>query len=241
MTLEDGEAAPATGTRRRGFFRRWIRRLFALGVLVVALPVVMVPLYTVVPPVSTLMVFDTLARGGVSRTYVPIEEISPHLVRAVLMSEDGRFCEHRGVDWDALYEVLESADAEGPTRGASTIPMQTAKNLFLWNGRSYVRKAMEIPLALYMDLVWSKRRMMEIYLNIAEWGPGVYGAEAGAQAHFGKPAAALTAREAALMAVTLPNPHARNPGSPSRRLAGLARIIEARAAKSGGYVGCVLG
>src|SRR5690606_8639913 len=123
-----------------------------------------------------------------------------------------RFCQHAGIDWTELRAVVEAADEDGPSRGASTIPMQTAKNLFLWNGRSYIRKALELPVALYLDLIWSKRKMMENYLNIAEWGEGVFGAEAASRHYFGKSAKNLTRREAALLATALPNPLVRNPG-----------------------------
>jgi monofunctional biosynthetic peptidoglycan transglycosylase len=170
---------------------------------------------------------------------VSFDEISPHLVQSVVMGEDGRFCEHGGVDWDALMLVLDREG--GPNRGASTISMQTVKNLFLWNSRSYVRKGLEIPLALYADLVWSKRRMIEIYLNIAEWGPELYGAEAAAQHYFKKPAAKLSRREAALLASALPNPIARNAAKPSRGQQRYARTVERRAAQSGAYVTCLYG
>ena len=142
-------------------------------------------LYTVVPPVSTLMLGRWLTLRGVERTAVSLDEISPHLTRAVISSEDGRFCQHGGVDWDALRQVIEDADEDGPSRGASTIPMQVAKNLFLWPSRSYLRKGMEIPLALVIDLAWSKRRLLENYLNIVELGDGVFGAEAAARRYFG--------------------------------------------------------
>lgn len=232
-TAEDPSPAP----RRR--LRRWILRLVLLAVALVALPLVLVPVYAVVPPMSTLMLRDTLLGRPVERTFVAIDAISPHLVQSVLMSEDGRFCEHGGVDWDAIQAVLETADEDGPSRGASTIAMQTARNLFLWQGRSYVRKAMEIPLAMWLDLVWTKRRTMEVYLNIAEWGPGIYGAEAAARHYFGTSAADLTRRQSALMAAALPNPLNRNPARPTNRQATLARIVERRAAQSGAYVTCL--
>ncbi|ODN72625.1 Penicillin-binding protein 1F [Methylobrevis pamukkalensis] len=155
------------------------------------------------------------------------------------MSEDGRFCEHGGVDWDALTLVLDGAGDSGPARGASTIPMQTVKNLFLWSSRSYVRKGLEIPLALYADLVWSKRRMIEIYLNTAEWGAGIYGAEAAARHYFDKPAAKLSRKEAALLVSALPNPFLRNPAKPGRGQRSIARVIERRERQSGAYVACV--
>ena len=130
-----------------------------------------------------------------------------------MVSEDGQFCAHHGVDWGELDKVLD--DSDGPSRGASTIAMQTVRNLFLWTSPIYVRKALEIPIALYADLIWTKRRMMEIYLNIAEWGPNIFGIEAAAQHYFGRSAKDLTANQAALLAVTLPNPTGRNPAKPS--------------------------
>jgi monofunctional biosynthetic peptidoglycan transglycosylase len=206
--------------------RRLIRLLV---VLLLAYPVLVVGLalaYLVVPPVSTLMLSRWLSGQGAERTYVPLSAISRQLPAAVIASEDARFCQHGGVDWSALHEVI--SDEDGPSRGASTIPMQVAKNLFLWPSRSYVRKALEIPLALVLDLIWSKRRMIEIYLNIAEWGEGTFGAEAAARRHFGKSARELTRREAALLAASLPNPLVRNPGRPSVRLRALAGRVQAR-------------
>ena len=151
---------------------------------------------------------------AVQRIVVPLTAISPFLPAAVIASEDARFCQHHGVDWDALSDVVDDMGDGGPARGASTITMQTAKNVFLWSSRSYIRKAIEIPLALYLDLVWGKRRTMEIYLNVAEWGQGIFGAEAAARHHFGKSARDLTRREAALLATALPNPILRDPARP---------------------------
>jgi monofunctional biosynthetic peptidoglycan transglycosylase len=190
-------------------------------------------------PVSTPMLARWLTGRSVDRRWVEIDDISPVLVHSVIMSEDGQFCRHRGVDWVELNAVISDAlDGEKP-RGASTIPMQTAKNLFLWSGRSYFRKGIEIPLAIYLDAVLSKKRIMEIYLNIAEWDKGVFGIEAAAKHYFGRSASQLSARQAALLTVTLPNPADRNPARPSAGLNRLARLIERRAAKAGGYVGCV--
>lgn len=224
--------------RRSGGWR-FLRPIAKLAATLVALPLILVPVYAVVPPISTLMLADLVTFRGFSRIWTPLDHISPHLQQAVVMSEDGRYCAHGGVDWDALTMVIEQAVEDGPSRGASTIPMQTVKNLFLWSSRSYVRKALEIPLALYADLVWSKRRTLEIYLNVAEWGPGIYGAEAAARAYFDKSAADLTRREAALLATALPNPAARDPGSPSAGHRRLSGVIERRAAQSGAYVGCL--
>jgi monofunctional biosynthetic peptidoglycan transglycosylase len=156
------------------------------------------------------------------------------------MSEDGQFCRHSGVDWGALNEVLEDADEDGPARGASTIAMQTTKNLFLWPSRSVLRKGMEIPLALALDFFWSKRRILEVYLNIAEWGPnGEFGAEAAARAAFGKSAGALTLRESALLATSLPNPLIRLPGRPRAGQVRLAERVAVRVGQSGPWLDCL--
>ena len=183
------------------------------------------------------MIGDLVTLQGYSRQWVDIEDISPSMQQAVVMSEDGQFCFHDGVDWEQLRSVLSRNG--GPNRGASTITMQTVKNVFLWPSRSYIRKGLEIPLALYADLVWSKRRTLEIYLNIAELGPNVYGVEAAAQYYYKKPASKLSRREAALIAAALPNPAIRNPLKPSRAQKTLARIIERRINQSGAYVACL--
>ncbi|MCB1489777.1 MAG: monofunctional biosynthetic peptidoglycan transglycosylase, partial [Bauldia sp.] len=192
-----------------------------------------------VNPVSTLMLWERVTRGPIARTWVGFDEIGKSLVTSVIVSEDSRFCEHHGVDWQALGDVIGSLDEDGKPRGASTITMQTVKNLFLWQSRSYVRKAVEIPLAIYADRIWSKRREIEIYLNVVEFGPGIFGAEAAAQHYFGRSAKALTAGQAALLAATLPNPDARDPAHPSRLLQALARTVAARARVAGPYIVCL--
>jgi monofunctional biosynthetic peptidoglycan transglycosylase len=207
-------------------------------VLVLLLPYLLVPLYRVVDPVSTLMVWRWMTGARVERTVVPIGRIAPVLPATVIASEDGRFCSHRGVDWREIRDAIKDADDLSEARGGSTITQQTAKNLFLWGGRSFVRKALEFPLALWIDLALPKRRVLEIYLNIVEWGPnGEFGAEAGARWAFGKSASEVTAREAALLAAVLPNPRrrsARQPGPAVRRVAG---IYEARGRRAA--AGCV--
>lgn len=222
-----------------------MRRVLRLAVIVLlclaAVPLVLVPVYAIpgVHPVSTLMLANHFTFHPVVRDWVDLDDIAPVLVYSVMMSEDARYCSHYGIDWDALGGVIDDTLQGEESRGASTIPMQTAKNLFLWNGRSYLRKGLEAPLALYLDAVLTKRRLIEIYLNIAEWDVGIYGIGAAAKHYFGIPAAKLSARQAALLAVTLPAPDARNPARPSRSLSRLARTIEARARASGDYVGCV--
>ena len=135
------------------------------------------------------------------------EEISPHLVRAVIAAEDTRFCEHAGVDLDAIRTALDERQESGRVRGASTLTQQTAKNVFLWNGGGYARKGAEAWMAVFIDGFWGKRRVMEAYLNVAEWGDGLYGAEAAAFGRFGKPARDLTRFEAARLAAVLPSPN----------------------------------
>lgn len=222
---------------------RFLRRIVQTGLTLILLWAAAVfwlgLLYWAVPPVSTLMLGRWITLQPVTREYVSLDHISPHLPLAVMTSEDSRFCEHRGVDWDALREVVEDADEDGPSRGASTIPMQAAKNLFLWPSRSYIRKGLEIPVALYLDLIWPKRRMMEIYLNMAEWGEGVFGAEAAAQKYFGKSARSLNAREAALLARALPNPLVRNPARPKPGHRALAGQLQVRMVRAAPFTDCL--
>jgi monofunctional glycosyltransferase len=221
---------------------RWQRRITLVLAVVIAWPIVMTVVYAVVPPpFSNLMILRLFSGNGLKKDWVSLERMSPSLARAVITSEDARFCEHWGVDWHEVQAVVDDVfdDDEGPIRGASTISMQTAKNLFLWDGRSILRKGLELPVALWLDMVWSKRRMIEVYLNIVEWAPGVYGAEAAAQHHFRKPAAKLTRREAALLAAVLPNPIKRKAGRPSKRVNFIASRIQVRMAGMGPYLSCV--
>ncbi|MDI7864858.1 monofunctional biosynthetic peptidoglycan transglycosylase [Rhizobiaceae bacterium n13] len=216
------------------------RLLIALAALIV-LPYILIVVYLlpVVHPVSTLMFADLAMLRGYDRQWVDFEAISPNLVQAVMMSEDGQYCFHDGVDWGQMRGVVEDALDGEATRGASTIPMQTVKNLFLWNGRSFVRKGLELPLAMTADFVWPKRRLMEIYLNIAEWGPGIYGIEAAAQHHFKTSADKLTRRQSALLAAALPNPFTRIASKPGRGMKRIAAVIERRARSSGEYIKCL--
>ena len=207
---------------------RLARPLRAVGfavLVLLALPYAITPFYAVVNPVSTVMLWRSLSGKRVERQYVPLERISPTLTLAVIIAEDGRFCSHHGVDFTELRGAIADADALDDLRGGSTITQQVAKNLFLWPGRSFVRKALEFPLALWIDLMLSKRRVLEIYLNIAEWGPnGEFGVEAGSRRAFGKPARELSQDQAATLAAVLPSPakrDARMPGPGLRRLAGL--------------------
>lgn len=185
------------------------------------------------------MVADMVRGQSPKRDWVALEDISPVVWQSVISSEDGQFCAHHGVDWKEVEGVVDDLlEGESP-RGASTLAMQTAKNLFLWPQRSYIRKGLEVPLALYIDWLWGKKRLMEVYLNIAEWGPNIYGIEAAARHHFNRSAGKLSRRQAALLAVTLPNPKLRNPAKPKRGLNRLARLNERRARQSGAYVKCL--
>ena len=216
--------------------KRALRVLVLVALALLLLPYVITPIYAVIDPVSTTMIWRRLSGARVERQFVPISRISPTLPLAVIIAEDGRFCSHRGIDFTELREAFAEADDIDEMRGGSTITQQVAKNLFLWQGRSYVRKALEFPLALWIDLILPKRRVLEIYLNVAEWGPnGEFGAEAGARRAFGKSAQDLSRYEAALLAAVLPSPanrNARQPGPGLRRLAGLyvARSTRAPAA-----------
>src|SRR3954466_11476810 len=203
--------------------------------LALLLPYVLTPLYRAGHPVSTLMAWRWISGAPVLRQWVDLASMSPALPRSVVASEDAKFCGHRGIDWDALRDVLDDAEDGEVARGGSSITQQVAKNLFLWQSRSVVRKVLEFPLALWIDLVLPKRRILEIYLNIAELGPsGQFGAQAASAYAFGRPASSLGPREAALLAAILPNPlarSARSPGPGVRRLAGIY-MVRAQAAGS---------
>jgi monofunctional biosynthetic peptidoglycan transglycosylase len=210
------------------------------ALIVLLIPYLLVPVYRVINPVSTLMLWRWATGARVQRVFVPLERMAPALPITVIAAEDGRFCQHRGVDWREIRERLEEVDDISQARGVSTITQQTAKNLFLWPVRSLVRKALEFPLALWIDLVLPKWRVLEIYLNVAEWGPnGQFGAETASRHAFNKPASSLNPREAALLAAVLPNPRrrsARVPGSAVRRL---AAIYESRGANQASLAHCM--
>ncbi|MGE0626257.1 MAG: monofunctional biosynthetic peptidoglycan transglycosylase [Hyphomicrobiaceae bacterium] len=218
-------------------------RLLILAALVlgVAATAALLVFREIDPPGSTVMALQRLEGIEIDQRWVPLHAISPNLIRAVIMSEDNQFCRHFGVDIAELRRAIRRAERDDDdVRGASTISMQTTKNLLLWPDKSYMRKAIEIPLTLVMEQIWPKRRIMEVYLNIAEWGPGIFGAEAAARYHFGKPASALSRREAALLAVALPNPLTRVASRPSPSLRRVAALIERRVRVMGTRAACVL-
>ena len=222
---------------------RVLRAAVIALVALMALPYLLAPLYNFGHPVSTVMLWRWITLQRVERDWVPLARVAPVLARSVIVAEDGRFCGHAGVDLQELQEVLAEAEELGDLedlRGGSTITQQVAKNLFLWQGRSYVRKALEFPLALWIDLVMPKRRILEIYLNVAEWGPdGTFGIEAGSRRAFGKAARSLGPREAALLAAMLPNPVVRDAKKPGRGLQRLAGLYVARARRAGGADDCL--
>lgn len=199
-------------------------------------------LYRIVPPPATpLMLIRALGGSGLSRDWEPLERISPALAEAVIASEDTGFCGHGGFDWAAIEDAFEDNEEGKRLRGGSTISQQTAKNAFLWPDRSWTRKGAETWFTLLIESLWSKRRILEVYLNIVEWDDGVYGAEAAARHHFHKSAAALTRREAALLAVVLPNPRNWSPSRPGSYVARRAGVIERRMAvvRRDGLADCV--
>jgi monofunctional biosynthetic peptidoglycan transglycosylase len=224
--------------RRRSFVGRVFRWVVWLAVAVVVVPIVMAAAYRYVPPPATpLMVLRVFQGEDLRREWVPLERVSPNLVAAVIALEDTAFCTHSGIDWAEMNEAVTEHMEGGRARGASTITMQTAKNIYLWPGHAVARKLVEIPLAMLLETLWGKRRIMEIYLNIAEWGPGLHGAETAARVNFGKSARDLTPREAGLMAAVLPNPRAWSPARPTSYL--LERMSTAVARSGDVGLACV--
>jgi monofunctional glycosyltransferase len=221
-----------------------VRRLAWTIAIVVAIlvlaPYAIAPFYRFVDPVSMPMLWRRLTGQRVERIVVPLNHISPALLLAVIVAEDGSFCHNRGIDLGAIRDAMKQSEDIGEARGASTITQQTAKNLFLWEGRSFIRKALELPLALWLNLVLPKRRILEIYLNIAEWGPnGEFGAEAGARWAFGKSARDLTPYQAAALAAILPNPVRRSAKTPGVLVRRLAALYERRSIQFSALDACV--
>jgi len=210
-------------------------------VLIAALaPHLLLLIYGILPPpITPLMVLRLAQSEGLHKEWVSLKEIQPYLAYSVIAAEDNRFCQHAGVDWQELNEQIERYKAGEETRGASTVTMQTVKNLILWPGRDPLRKGLEIYFAHYLDFIWSKRRIMEVYLNVVEWDNGVYGAEAAARHHFKRQAGDLTPGQAALLAATLPNPREWNAGKPGPYVSSRSRIIAGRVEQLGSFLDCV--
>jgi monofunctional glycosyltransferase len=218
-----------------------IRRLLVTAVLaLVAIVLTLILLYRWIdPPLTPLMLLRYPVAGRIEHAPVPMHAISPELQYAVIASEDNRFCRHHGVDWGAVNDAVEEYDLEGRLRGASTITMQLARNLFLWPGGGFFRKGIEVILALAIDALLPKRRILEIYLNTAEWGDGIYGAEAASRTYFRTSAARLSRRDAALLAAVLPNPRRWTPARPTNYIAERAAVIDGRIGRLEGYYDCL--
>ena len=225
-----GPSQRARRAKRRWAQRHpWLSRIGLALLIVIGTVLASLVLFRYVnPPITSVMFIERLRGEAIKQTWVPLERISPHMRLAVIASEDGNFCNHQGVDWAAVRQVIEAATNWRAVRGASTIPMQVAKNIYLWEFRSYLRKALEVPLAYGIDTIWPKKRVLEVYLNIAQFGPGLFGVEAASQKYFRKPALALTQREAVLLATTLPKPKLRNPARPNRTHRAVANAVQKR-------------
>ncbi len=226
-------AVPALATPQPGRLRRAWRWLLRAAVLVLIASLALAALYRFVPvPVTPLMVLRLFEGEGFAKDWVAYDEISPNLARAVIAAEDSGFCQHWGFDFEAIQRALQHNEKSDRLRGGSTISNQTAKNVFLWPGDTrigrYSRKAIEPFFTLLIEVMWGKRRILEVYLNVVEWGHGIYGAEAAAQYHFHKPASALSRREAALLAAVLPNPRRFDAGKPSNYVKRRANAIQGR-------------
>jgi monofunctional glycosyltransferase len=231
------------GAKRRGWFGRLFRTLVLIVVLVLFVgPVIAVAVYRFVPPPATPLMLINAAKGrGIDYRWRSLDDIDQSLARAAIAAEDARFCLHRGFEIEAMRKALERNGKGGKIRGGSTISQQVAKNVFLWPDRTYVRKGLEAWFTVLIETIWGKRRIMEVYLNVAEWGPGTYGAEAAADRYFRVSAADLTATQSSRLAAILPSPlkwKAAKPGpyvrKRSRRIGGAAAQV-----RRDGLAGCL--
>lgn len=235
--MSDSALPAALPARRFPGFRRFILRAIAIAALT---PIALTLFYRFMPvPLTPLMIIRLDEGRGIHKDWVSRAQISRHLQRAVIAGEDNLFCDHNGFDWEAVGDAIDDWRDGNGLRGASTISMQTAKNLFLWPRSDWARKMLEAPLTLWIEFVLPKERILEVYLNVAEWAPGVYGAEAAARHYFKKSAAQLTAREAALMAAVLPAPRRWSASNPSPRVALRALRIQTRMGQLGPLYHCL--
>ena len=223
---------------------RFFRAAVIAGLIVFVIgPIVVVAIYRFAPPpVTYLMVQRAFEGRGFERRWVPMRQISPSLVRAVIAAEDARFCEHHGFDVKAIQTAMAANERGKTLRGGSTISQQTAKNVFLWPSRDWVRKGLEAWFTVLIEVGWGKQRIMEVYLNSIEWGPGVYGAEAAAQRNFHVPASRLSVAQSARLAAIVPKPlswKAARPGRYVQRRSG-AITRNAGIVRREGLTSCVL-
>ncbi|QKX16556.1 monofunctional biosynthetic peptidoglycan transglycosylase [Microbulbifer sp. YPW1] len=216
------------------YLKRTAKAVLLFGTAFVVVTALLVFSLRWINPPSSMVIQNWERHSGrtAKHSWRPLEKISPNLQIAVIASEDQKFADHFGFDLDALRKAL--TEKRKRTRGASTITQQTAKNLFLWNGRSYIRKGLEAWFALLMEILWPKERILEVYLNIAEFGEGVYGAEAAARHHFGNSAQRLSRWQAGLLAAVLPSPKRMSAGRPSEYVQGRAYTINRQARQLGG-------
>jgi monofunctional biosynthetic peptidoglycan transglycosylase len=229
---------PSDGTILAALLKGILRWVVRIGAAFLLVSIALVILYRFVdPPVTPLMLIrplEAMGEGrmtGIDKKWTPIDRIAPVLLRSAIASEDSRFFVHNGVDWQAV-EAAEKHNQKPNVKqihGASTITMQCARNVFLWQGRNYIRKGLEIYFTYLMEAFWSKRRILEVYMNVIEWGDGIYGAEAAAQHYFGTSASHLTPRQAALLVAVLPNPRRFDAGAPDAHVNSRAATIQARA------------
>lgn len=228
--------------RWRALLGRWARRAAKIVIVVlVVVPVVLTVVYRVVPVPATPLMVIRLAEGeGWQRDWVPLGAVAETVGVAVLAGEDNLFCENRGYDWSQVADAWSTWREGGRLRGASTVSMQVARNLFLWPGGGFVRKAVEVYATSIVELLLPKWRIMEIYLNIAEWGPGIYGVGAAARHYFGVDAHDLNTRQAALLVAILPAPRSRSASNPSNYVAGYAATIQRRMGQLGPLTDCIL-
>jgi monofunctional biosynthetic peptidoglycan transglycosylase len=218
-------------------FIGFIKLIFKIIVLFILGSVFLVAVYTVInPPITPLMLIrpiEGIFQGkfvGIDKDWVDYEEISPNLLRAVISAEDGKFLRHDGFDWNAIKRArrINTMRKGKKIIGASTISMQTSKNVFLWQGRNYIRKGLEAYFTILIEAIWGKKRILEIYVNSIEWGNGIYGVEAASQQYFKKSAKTITKREAALLAAVLPNPRKWSPAAPTGYIKQRSNGIQAR-------------
>ena len=218
---------------------RPIKFLFKLMVYFVLITLAWVGIYAIVPPpITATMIMD---ENGITKDWTSFSDISPNMVRAVIAAEDGKFCSHDGFDTEAIQKAIERNAQGGRIRGGSTISQQTAKNAFLWQGGGFFRKGLEAYFTFLIETIWSKKRIMEVYLNLAETGIGTYGVQAGAQRYFKKDAKDLTRIEAARMAAALPLPKKRAVNGASGFTARYGNTIAARinVVRNEGLDGCI--
>jgi monofunctional biosynthetic peptidoglycan transglycosylase len=237
-----GRAKPPP-TPRRGFWRFIGRLILVVLAFAIVVPPLSVVIYRFAPPPFTLLMLERVFQGhGMDYRWRSLSSISPALQQAVVASEDQRFCQHHGFDFTAMEKALKANERRpDKLRGGSTISQQTAKNVFLWPGRSYVRKGVEAWYTVLIEAIWGKRRIMEMYLNVVEFGPGVYGAEAAAERFFHESAGQITPAQAARMAAVLPKPLSWKAASPGPYIAKRSRRIGGAmgAVRAGGYADCV--